>query len=93
MTRALRAANVPQDSLDLIPTAVNDCRGRRKWLPPVRQTTPALRLSAKFDQHAECDSMRYKDRMILHLVCRASRWHDGRRIAPKRASTPLAAID
>eukprot|EP00959_Pyramimonas_sp_CCMP1952_P332300 6958417-Pyramimonas_sp.AAC.1 len=49
MARALRAANMPQAILYILPTAVNDCRGRRKWLPPASQTAPTLRLSIRVD--------------------------------------------
>ena len=33
----------------------------------------ALRISTRFNQHVECDILFYKDQMILHLVCCASR--------------------
>ena len=35
----------------------------------------------------------YKDRMVLHLICCASRWHNGQEIESKHDSTLLAAID
>ena len=49
MLRVLRAANVGQDTLDLIPTIVNDCRECRKWQLPAPETAPTLRLSTKFN--------------------------------------------
>eukprot|EP00959_Pyramimonas_sp_CCMP1952_P360467 7548740-Pyramimonas_sp.AAC.1 len=63
MLRALRAASVSQEILDLVPTVVNMCRKCRKWIPPAHQTVPTLRLSTSFNQHVECDIMFYKDRM------------------------------
>ena len=93
MARALRAALVSQDILDLIPTVVNTCMECRKWQPPAHQTIPTFRLSTRFNQHVECDILFYKDQMILHLVCCASQWHNGQNISDKRDSTLLAAID
>eukprot|EP00959_Pyramimonas_sp_CCMP1952_P298232 6237983-Pyramimonas_sp.AAC.1 len=55
MARALRAAGMPQNILDLIPTLVDAWRGRRKWLPPARQTIHAFRLSTLFNLRVECD--------------------------------------
>ena len=93
MGRALRAANIPQEILDLIPTVVNNCRECRKWQLPANQTIPTLRLSVRFNQHVEADIMFYKDKMIFHLICCASRWHNGQEIDSKHDSTLLAAID
>ena len=72
---------------------VNNCRERRKWQPPAHQTIPTLRLSTRSNQHVECDILFYKDQMILHLVCCASRWHNGQSISDKHDSTLLAAVD
>ena len=93
MARALRAALVSQDILDLIPTVVNNCRECRKWQPPAHQTIPTLPLSTRFNQHVECDILFYKDQMIIRLVCCASRWHNGQSISDKHDSTLLAAVD
>ena len=93
MLRVLRTANVSQDTLDLIPTIVNNCRECRKWMLPAPQTVPTLRLSTKFNQHVECDILFYKDRMVLHLICCASRWHNGTEIKDRFDSTLLSAVD
>ena len=93
MARALRAANIPQDILDLIPNVVNNCLECRKWALPEHQTVPTLRLSLRFNQHVECDILFYKDFSVLHLVCCASRWHNGQVIDNHYDSTMLAAID
>eukprot|EP00959_Pyramimonas_sp_CCMP1952_P201765 4219129-Pyramimonas_sp.AAC.1 len=45
-----RAAELLQDIFNFIPAAVNDCRARRKWLPPAR--IPALRLLTRLIQPA-----------------------------------------
>ena len=89
MARVLRAATISQDILDLIPSVVK-CR---KWLPPAHQTIPILRLSTRFNQHVECDILFYKDRMVLHLICCASRWHNGQDITDRHDSTLHAAVD
>ena len=93
MTRVLRAANIDQETLDLIPTIVNNCRECRMWQRPANQTIPTLRLSTRFNQHVECDILFHKDRMVLHLVCCASRWHNGQEITDRHDSTLLAAVD
>eukprot|EP00959_Pyramimonas_sp_CCMP1952_P279740 5848947-Pyramimonas_sp.AAC.1 len=73
MARALQAANIhtarrPRPH----PSAVNDSRERRGRQPLARQTTPTLRLPTRFSQRVECEILRYKDRAIIHLICRAS---------------------
>ena len=80
MARVLRAANISQNILDLIPTIVNNCGECRKWQLPAHQTIPTLRLSTRFNQHVECDILFYKDRMVLHLICCVSRWRNGQEI-------------
>eukprot|EP00959_Pyramimonas_sp_CCMP1952_P378522 7929426-Pyramimonas_sp.AAC.1 len=37
--------------------------------------------------------MFYKDRMVFHLICCASRWHNGQEISDRYDSTMRAAID
>ena len=37
--------------------------------------------------------MFYKDKVVFHLICCASRWHNGQEIDSKHDSTLLAAID
>eukprot|EP00959_Pyramimonas_sp_CCMP1952_P019015 401709-Pyramimonas_sp.AAC.1 len=92
MTRALRAANIPQDIINFIPKTVNNCRERHKWLPSAHQTTPGLRLSTRLNQHVECDILFYKEQMTIHMICCAPRWHNGQAATPKRDKTLLAAI-
>ena len=93
MLRVLKAANIEQSTLDLIPTIVNNCRECRKWQLPAPQTVPTLRLSTRFNQHVACDILFYKDRMVLHLICCASRWHNGTEIKDRHDSTLVAAVD
>ena len=75
MQSILRNAGVPQSVLDLIPNIIATCKECRMWAARPRETKPAVEIAMSFGEVVETDLMFYKEFIIHHFVCRASRWH------------------
>ena len=87
MTNILRAAGIATTTLERIPGIVATCKECRVWQPPDPQTQTSFRVSVKFNEHVECDLLFYHRRIILHLICRATRWHVAGEVADKTENT------
>ena len=83
MQSILRNAGVPQSVLDLIPNIIATCKECRMCAARPRETKPAVEIAMSFGEVVETDLMFYKEFIIHHFVCRASRWH-----AADRSTTP-----
>ena len=83
MQSILRNAGVPQSVVDLIPNIIATCKECRMWAARPRETKPAVEIAMSFGEVVETDLMFYKEFIIHHFVCRASRWH-----AADRSTTP-----
>ena len=75
MTQVLRAAGITQKVLDMIPEIIQTCAECRKWQRPTHATQHALSASVAFNQHVEFDLLFYRQHIICHAICRATRWH------------------
>ncbi len=77
MQNTLRAAGIPQAVRDLVPGILDTCKECRRWKPPAAETQVAMRISAKFNEHVECDLLFYRTFIVFHLIDRCIRWHAG----------------
>ncbi|CAE7335666.1 RNR1 [Symbiodinium sp. CCMP2592] len=75
MTQILRAAGVTQKVLDMVPAIIQTCAECRKWQRPMHATQHALSASVAFNQHVEFDLLFYRQHIVCHAICRATRWH------------------
>ena len=96
MINALKAAGISQATINMVPAIVDTCRECRAWKPPGNQTVPSVTISTRFNQHVECDLMFYKQHVIMHFICRATRWHAAGEVASKEKSVlggPIYHLD
>ena len=75
MQSILRNAGVAQSVLDHVPNVIATCKECRKWAARPRETQPAVEIAMTFGEVVETDLLYYKEYIIHHFVCRASRWH------------------
>ena len=83
MTQVLRAVGVKQRILDMIPEIIQTCAECRKWQCPAPATQHALSASLAFNQHVEFDLLFYRQHIVCHAICRATRWHAATAVASK----------
>ena len=74
MISMLRAAGVPEEVTSRVPNIVATCRECRQWQQRPRDTQPSVSLACSFNEIVETDLLFYKQDIIHHFVCRASRW-------------------
>ena len=92
MTQILRAAGVSNRVIEMIPDIINTCRECRKWARPGPNTQHALTASLRFNQHVEVDLLFYRTHIVLHLICRATRWHGGCVVQSKQGEELFEAL-
>jgi len=75
MTSLLRNAGVSQEVLNSIPDIIATCKECRMWTARPKDTRPSVQVAMAFNEVVETDLLFYKEFIIQHFVCRASRWH------------------
>ena len=93
MTNALKAAGIGKEILDMIPDIIHTCRECRAWASAGSDTIPSITLAIKFNEYVEVDLMFYKQLIIFHLICRATRWHASSEVENREEDTLLDALD
>ena len=79
-------------ALDLIPDVVDTCRECRAWQKTDPEITPTLELATQRNDKVEADILYYREYQIWHMIDRADRWHAGKVIQDKHATTLCNAI-
>ena len=92
MTNVLKSVGLPASVLDLIPDITKTCRECRVWAQPGHDTIPAITMSIRFGQHVEGDLLFYKDRIVFHLLFRATRRHAGTEVQSEEEQELLDAL-
>ena len=92
MQSLLRNTGVSQDILDLVPDVIATCRECRAWTSRPRDTVPSLSIAMAFNEIVETDLLFYKEHIVHHFVCRASRWHSAVESPSKLADQLLENI-
>ena len=75
MARTLTHAGTPKRAIDLIPDIVDTCATCRKWIKPLPASVASVNVAEEFNAAIEVDLMFYLDHIILHCICRCTRWH------------------
>ena len=75
MTSVLRNAGIPEEVISYIPDIISTCRECRKWAPKAKDTQPSVSLAMNFNEVVETDLMFYREYVVHHFICRATRWH------------------
>ena len=92
MHNILHAAGVTNSVLELIPNIVKTCRECAKWTSPGNDTVASITLPTAFNEHVECDLLFYRQHIVLHCICRCTRWHAGKEISAKTTEVLLVAL-
>ena len=71
----LRQRGLGDDVISYIPDIISACKECRIWAAKGRDTKPSISIAMNFNEVVETDLMYYKEFVIHHFVCRASRWH------------------
>ena len=93
MKRILKHAGMPDSVLNLVDEIVDTCSVCRTWKPPMHASIATASLPLAFNDQVEIDLLFYKKLIILHMVCRCTRWHAGRQVANKTMEALIPAID
>ena len=93
MKRVLSAAGLSAQILALIPDVVNTCRECRAWSRPANETIPTLRNTTAFNEHVEADLMYFKEHIIFHFICCATRWHAAACVKDRSESELFRALN
>ena len=93
MTRTLKAAGIPLETLRLIPSICDTCRICREWQKPQVTAIPSAVVPTTFNDQVEGDILFYKTFMVWHMIDRTTRWHAAAEVASKDAATLLLAIN
>ena len=93
MRRLLYQAGMPKEVLDLIPAIVDTCRVCRTWARPQPDSVANVNLSDKFNQQVEIDIMYYLDHLVLHMICRCTRWHAAKEIRCRETKEILEGVN
>lgn len=88
----LKASGLPADVTDRIRDIVNTCRECRMWAAAGNATVSSISLPMKFNEKVEGDLLFYKAVVIMHLICRCTRWHAGQVIENKTEQVLLDSI-
>ena len=83
MRKVLGAAGIAEETLKLIRDITANCRQCREWSTPGSDTTASYDAPAKINEAVEIDLLFYKSHIVLHVIDRASRYHNGIEIASK----------
>ena len=75
VTKTLRAAGVAEAHLRLLPSICDTCRVCREWQKPRPQAVPSVAFPERFNDQVEVDLLFYDKKIILHMICRTTRWH------------------
>lgn len=96
MVKILRAAGVPSEVLDLVPSVCDTCRICRAWNRPNNSVATARMITA-FNQEVEADVVYMKHEakqyMFVHCVDRATRWCATSIISNRQTESLLNALD
>jgi hypothetical protein len=97
LTRTLRAAGMPKEVLDLIPSIVSTCAVCRLWTSPGPDTVASVRVVQGFGIEVEGDLLFFQfrgiEKMVFHCVCRCTRWQATTMITGKDTGELLDALD
>jgi len=89
----LRAAGCDTAVLSLIPSICDTCPQCREWHRPAPEAQVNPSMSEVFNETVEMDLLFYKQYVVLHLVCRCTRWHAARCIPSRSEDDIISALD
>ena len=96
MVKILRAAGVPSEVLDLVPSVCDTCRICRAWNRPNNSVATA-RMITTFNQEVEADIVYMKhegkQQIFMHCVDRATRWCATSIIPNRQTESLINALD
>ena len=84
MVRTLRLAGMPKIVLDDVPRVIDTCRSCCKWARPLPASVASVNVPTEFNQHVEGDLMFYHKYIIVHFICRTTRWRAAMEIQSKQ---------
>jgi hypothetical protein len=93
MSRVLEQAGLPAEVTDLIPEIVETCSICRSWTKPQPDTIASVAVASQFNIGVEADLLFYKEKIVLQLVDRCTRWHAAREVPDKTMETLITHID
>ena len=83
MRTLLSAAGVPAEILPLVQQITDTCTICRNWARPGPRTITSVSVTTRFNEEIQMDLLFYKDKVILHLLDRTTRFTVARRIASR----------
>ena len=97
MRKFLQRINIPERILNMLPGVCNTCKVCREWQKPSPAHQTAIDIPDKFNEQIEADLM-FVDQeevkhLVLHMICRCTRWHAAREVPNKNEDTLLNAMN
>ena len=92
MTEILKAAGVPQSTLNYVPQVVDTRRTCRLWTRPGPKAVATVSIHPRFNEIVQCDLLLYNEHSILHVLDSAIRFHLGTVVPDKEGTTLLQAL-
>ena len=92
MKTLLTAAGVPQDIMLLVQQIVDTCDICRNWSKPGPRTITSSTITTRFNQEIQVDLLFFKDKVVLHMIDRTTRFTVARRIVSKHLDSVLEGV-
>ena len=92
MVELLKRAGAPDSAIKLVAEIVETCRICRMWTRPTARSMTRTSLAQDFNQIVQWDILFYKDVMLSHLMCEATRFCSFVILASKEAADILDCI-
>ena len=93
MQKLLRRAGGSQEIQDIIAEVVDTCDVCRTWARPSPDAIGSTSLPEQFNLQVEADLMFYKNHIILHCICRCTRWHAAIEVKDKETNTLAEGLE
>ena len=92
MKTLLTAAGVPQDIMVLVQQIVDTCDICRNWSRPGPRAVTSSTVTTRFNQEVQTDLLFYKDKVVLHMIDRTTRFTVARKVESKHLDCIIEGI-
>ena len=92
MKTLLTAAGVSPEIMVLVQQIVDTCDICRNWTRPGPRTVTSATVTTRFNEEIQVDLLFYRDKIILHMIDRTTRFTVARRIASKHLDNVVEGV-